>query len=62
MDFTGQTVFITGGGGRIGRVVGRRFAEAGARVGLFGRMCPCPGICGRRGGTGFGFGAPQDSA
>ncbi|HVB09616.1 MAG TPA: SDR family oxidoreductase [Bacillota bacterium] len=35
MDFTGQTAFITGGGGRIGRVVGRRFAEAGARVGLF---------------------------
>ncbi len=35
MDFSGQTVFFTGGGGRIAPVVGRRFAEAGAAVALF---------------------------
>ena len=33
----GQTILITGGGTGLGRVMAERFAELGARVGIFGR-------------------------
>ena len=45
MSVSGKTVVVTGGSGAVGRVVSRRFAEAGARV-VVADKTPPPGEAG----------------